>query len=467
MADLVSDFANSVSWPEASERAGIILAEADAAWRGGEVLASVGALRACDGALAGLGEGGGDGGDAEAAARVRFPDLHAPDWRRLVAALWLKRGHLLEALSASDGRVEPVFEALRSYDRALARLDADATERVGEAAAGAWMNRGNALQRLGGEKAVAEAARCYERTLALLDGLFTDDADALLRLALTRGAAWLNLGAARRAAADEGAADRGEKTASARDAFERAAAELEPWADRHAAARRNLAAAWTNLGLAREADDPAGAATAHADALRLAEGTAGERERAALLMNLGRARALAGEAGAGRAALREALRLLAPRERADAASAEHALRARHALCVALAADAPRDAAAAAEAAALADSGLALAGAIAGAPAWAREAASRLFEYGAWLRSERSDPGLAAWLEARLEPADPARLRAAWRAVERRRQEIVRRGFERLLGAEAGETGAELEALRALEERLRGLAAATQGGLNRA
>lgn len=445
------------------------LVAADAAWRSGDASRIAEGLAACEAGLVAVGELAATPDEAHAtlpgaaADAVDGADLPAEARVRLAAALWLKRGHLVEARAAAEGRAEFLVEALRGYDRALGLLASLPGEAEGELAAGLWINRGNVLQQLGGETSRAEALRCYERTIAFLEPI-----DGRGPHTLTLGAAWLNRGAAcRRGPAD---ADRAEALRS----FERAIVELGPVAEEHPAARRNLAAAWTNLGLLRaENKDARGALAAHERALEIAGAAAGPGDRAALRLHVAQARCALGETEAALEWLRPMIAELSARE--EPVAAEFALRARHAACVALGAQLSAEGEEItdathrrlAEAAALVAEGLAAARAWGARADWLREPSARLFEFGAWLYGTYGEERLADYLLAELEPADERRLRIASAAVERARQGLLQRGFEQLLGDAAERVTARLAGLRAVEERVRELAlAAAEAGAGR-
>jgi tetratricopeptide (TPR) repeat protein len=409
-------------------------------------------LRNCEDALAAL----------EALMPVQAHESRAAV--RLAAALWLKRGHLLE-LSAPSGGGEAVLEALRGYDRAILLLRSFPSEANGVTLAGAWLNRGNALQRLGSEAARAEAVNSYDSAIALFEPVIAASGtpDPLDVAAL--GAAWLNRGAACRSGS--GASARAEAV----KCYERAIIELGPVAAAHPAARRNLSAAWTNLGLVRlEGGDARGALAAHEKALALAGSEAGANEASALKLHLGQARRAVGDLAPALEILREVIEDCASREAADLSAADLGLRARHAACVVLgeqlAAEGEEVSASTherlAEAAALVAAGLALARAPGVASGRTLEPATRLFEFGAWLYQTFGEGQLAPFLLAELEPVDARRIEIARAAVGRARQQIIQRGFGRLAGEAAERAAAEFAGLRAVDERLREATALVAG-----
>ena len=446
------------------------LERADAVWRAQAMRQVPEALNGCDDALAGLTELA-ERAEAKAEFDVDAAAVGARERTRLEAALLLKRGHLLELRAATEGRAEAMVEALRGYERAIDLLakDGDAAAVAG-LLAGAWLNRGNALLALGTAATRAEAVRSYDRSIVLLGGLAAGgaavDSAEVIAWRAPLGAAWLNRGVALRASASDVTDKEGERLrAEAARAFERAIVELAPCAGEHAGARRNLGAAWTNLGLLRLGGDPRGAVEAHARALAISGETGGENDRAALWLNLGQARRAASDAAGALEALRGVLILVATREKEDLSAADIGLRARHAacttLCDLLAAEGEAVTEATrgrlAEAAALVDDGLGLLRELGGRAAKVGEPGARLFEFGAWLYRNYGEGQLAAYLTAHLEPVDARKIEIAGAALATARQEIVRRGFQELMGESAARIGDELAGLRAVETRLRELA----------
>lgn len=184
--------------------------------------------------------------------------------------------------------------ALACYDEAVARLrgaDLSAPE-IRRQLGVAWMNRGNALQKVADAASLAAAVRAYDEAIAVLRTLPIDATPAHRN---HYGAAWVNRGHAQLAAGD---------IPGAAASFEEAVAILAtlPLAE-SPYYLLNLTGAWTNLAHARLTAPPP------------------------------ETRASAFEA-AGDAA-RQALRLLAAAERTHAAFAEMGLRARRALVTAL------------------------------------------------------------------------------------------------------------------------------------
>jgi tetratricopeptide (TPR) repeat protein len=142
----------------------------------------------------------------------------------------LQRGHAQEA----QGQITA---ALAEYDRAITLL-AEHGEPPTSPAAGdlaiAWMNRGNALQRLD-EPSRTDAIGAYDQAISRLERLPLTHYPAW---AISLGAAWLNRGHALLAL----------DPSQAESSLQRAVRVLEAVSDPdHPAARRNLAGAWVNL----------------------------------------------------------------------------------------------------------------------------------------------------------------------------------------------------------------------------
>ena len=210
-----------------------LVAEACAVWRqGGEPAARV-TLERCDEAL-------------RQAAGVS-PELRA--------RVFLKRGQILE----SGRTLGKLIEARQSHEAGLAALG-ELGPRVHGACvrlrAQLWMNRGNALLAMQRAPEAREAVRSFDRALALLE----DDASDRDRSELAGvgeravwdamiGAAWLNRAAAASLGLD-GAEGHREQGRCLRHAVERLSAAAR---HEHETARRNLAGAWLNLGAWHEA----------------------------------------------------------------------------------------------------------------------------------------------------------------------------------------------------------------------
>lgn len=144
----------------------------------------------------------------------------------------LQHGQSLEA----QGRIP---EALAAYDQAIAVSRSDA-----RAHGVAWMNRGNALQKLDA-KSLGPAVEAYDRAIALFSSLpVATDLGARNHL----GSAWLNRGHALLLA---------EHTASAIESFERSIALLEQLpVDANPHFRLNLTGARVNLAHILITGDP-------------------------------------------------------------------------------------------------------------------------------------------------------------------------------------------------------------------
>ena len=153
-----------------------------------------------------------------------------------VAREWLQRGQKLEAAGQYS-------HALVAYDAAIAiQADADFAETTAASRGDsrrelgiAWMNRGNAAQKIGTAPAVAEAVQAYDHAIALFGERHPDPSGTSQN---HLGAAWLNRGHALLLAS----------ASTAVDSFENAIAALSlgPGRD-NAFVRRNLAGAYTNL----------------------------------------------------------------------------------------------------------------------------------------------------------------------------------------------------------------------------
>jgi hypothetical protein len=224
-----------------------------------------------------------------------FPDASEIDAINAEASVLMKRGIALMSNAGAD--MSSVVEALDCFDRALAirlRLPVETIPVLGYSLAACWLNRADALARIGAEKIVL-ALTSYDEGIALLRRLpLHEDPRFPRRLAI----AHQNRGLALRAQAPPAAAD-------AILAFAEAAAVLDR--DESAAIpdrQQLLATVWTNLAIARSAE-----ATE------------------------------ASESQAREAALR-AIALVASAEATDADSAEVGLKARHVLCQTLASRLP-------------------------------------------------------------------------------------------------------------------------------
>ncbi|EIP98762.1 hypothetical protein OpiT1DRAFT_03229 [Opitutaceae bacterium TAV1] len=387
----------------------------------------------------------------------------------LVAAVWLVRGHLLE----TQPDPQQVLEALRCYENAIATLRRQppggpgaatgaAPPRLTAPLAGAWMNRANALLRFGTPEAFEEAIRNYDQALALWKNVPDDDPSMPRNAA---GAAWMNRGNALLQLGGE------ERLPEALRSFDEALALLEPLAARgEPAACRNLASVCGNRGLVLMArGDAAGIADAialHERAvatlrpLATADAPGIRIELAGALLNLGQARWASAQTPAALAELREVLQLVASREADDLRAADTGLRARHAACVIFAAQIAQSrpggeerAALVAEAGDFADEGLALARTWAARGDWLQPAATRLYEFGAWLYRTQQPRFLAEFLLEFLGDNDEPRRRIAAHAVTAARQKLVQNGFAGMSGDALQDALDLLQSLHDVEERL--------------
>jgi tetratricopeptide (TPR) repeat protein len=441
-------------WTALAKDAQAAVMAAEEAMRTKEGERMVAALQGCDRALKALPE-----------EQVN-PETKAPNPEDPLAAvrarLWLWRGRLLVLAD----KPEAVVQGLQSLDQAIARLRlAGPGEEVKNSLALAWMNRGSGLFRLGSREALAEAVRSYDQAIAAMELRTGVDANML-------GAAWMNRGVGlmhleEPAEAKESVAAR---LADAVKAFEKAAGLLEPLAaGGQVAARRNLASVWSNLGMLRaRLDDAAGALDAHRRGVELfrplaAEGGAADVfDLAARVFNLGQACGAAGEGDAALLAAREAMELAEGVHLGEPQVIELALRARHAVCVALGArlaagraqaEDPARKALLAEAGDLVEDGLAAFKGRPELPAGVAQSAARLYEFGAWLYRTQQPQFLGEFLLEHLGD-DPARAQIAAAAVKAARQALVQRGFNETMGGDMARVAEMLQDLGAVEERLK-------------
>ncbi len=399
-------------------------------------------------------------------AETKAPDPAAPLSAER-AMVWLWRGRLLVLAD----KPEAVVQGLQSLDQAIARLGlAKADDGVKNLLASAWMNRGSGLFRLGSREALAEAVRSYDQAIAAMELRTGVDANML-------GAAWMNrgVGLMHLEEPDETKESVAARLAEVTKALDKAVALLEPAAATgHAAARRNLASVWANLGIVRvRREDPAGALEAHRKGVELfrplaAEGGAAEMfDLAARVFNLGQACTAAGEADAALAAAREAMELAEGVHLGDPQVIDLAMRARHAVCVVLGgrlaagralAEDPKRAELLEEAGDLVEDGLAALKGRAELPEGVAQTAARLYEFGAWLYRTQQPQFLGEFLLEHLGE-DEARARIAAAAVKAARQALVQRGFNETMGGEMDRVRGMMQDLAAVEERLKERAAA--------
>lgn len=437
-----------------------VIAALDAARKSGQPAQYQAAMQECDRLIAALGEPvpavASPTTEASGGAVERALDPKAA----ARSTLWLKRGHLLEAM----GTGEAAGQALESYGRAIAALEGEPGTGPKMGRAVAWMNRGNVLQRFRDERAWSDAVRCYDQAVGWL-GSLSDKGQVNAELANMLGAAWMNRGAALRQFGKP------ERWAEALKSFEQALGLFQQLATANAAATPNVIAAWGARGEAKLAlGEPAEAARSHEEALSTLRAWAARTGQAlepwdfgGIIFQLGQARAQAGDADGALRELREVLKLVADDERDEVPAAVLGLQSRHAVCVILGARLAADSAGAgaaelrAEAGDLAEEGLAI------AALWAGRGEEgliggpgmgvRLFEFGAWLYRTQQPQFLAEFLgEHAGDPQGPRR-QLALQVLAQTRQDIMKRPLPNLSAAEIGRTQAMLEGLRALETKL--------------
>ncbi len=415
---------------------------AEMAWRSQVPEALMAAVAGCGQALRAL--------PAESQLSSGAPDP-ADEFAKERAFLWLWWGRLL-VMADNPSAVQAGIDSL---DQAIVRLRASCVHGQGDwaqpALAIAWMNRGQGCSRKDTPEDLATAVGCYDQAVLLLtDG----DQNALGAALMNRAVNMMRLN----------------KNDDAEKALELAVAALKPLAETRVAARRNLASAWSNLGLLRlQAEDAAGALAAHREAVSLLRplvangGVAGNRDLAARLLNLAQAADAAGETDAALDAGREALALsIVDGAEAGVHGLELALRARHGLCVTfggILATKPMNAAARPswieEAGDLVEAGLA---AYAGVnvnegSGEISQLAARLFEYGAWLYRTEQPQFLAEFLLEHLDESE-AHAKIAADAVVAARQAVVQRGFAEVETGDLDRSSGQLQGLVAVEERVR-------------
>ncbi len=368
--------------------------------------------------------------------------------------LWLWWGRLL-VLADNPAALQAGLDGL---DQAIVRLRAavaleDAAGWARPALAIAWMNRGQGCTRKGGPDDLRAAVGCYDQAIGqLLDG---GDVNALGASLMNRAVLLLRL----------------EDVAGAEAALRQAIDVLTPLAATGDAAARNLASAWSNLGVLRlEAGEPTAALEAHREALvwlrpvAAKGGVAGALDVAARLTNLAQAADAAGEFAEALAAGREALQLISKTTGGDTVQRTGLwLRAAHGLCVALGGQLSARPDAAERAAWIDEAGDVLERALAefaaikpgtGADEAAAPAA-RLYGYGAWLYRTHRPRHLTAFLLAHLD-ATETRAKVAAEAVVAARQDVVQRGFEDAAAGGLERDGELLRGLSGVEERVRAI-----------
>jgi len=440
-----------------------VVASLDTAWRSGDAAQWQAGVRECDRMLAALGDGVAvnpaevpkvEASPVEGDAAVATVDPRTT----ARSTLWLKRGHLLEAM----GTGEAAGQALECYGRAIAALEGLPGPRPAVGRAVAWMNRGNVLQGYRDERAWAEAVRCYDQAIGWLGSLSANgqvDAEMANMLA----AAWTNRGSALRQFGKK------EQWEDAAKSFEQSLGLFQQLAAVNPALVPNVISAWGNRGDAKFALGEMGeAARSHAEAkatLKKWSVQNGQKlepwDFAGPAFQLGQALGQAGDADGALVEMREVLALVAPDENEEVPAAILGLRARHAVCVILGARMSVGGEAAAglraEASDLAEEGLVLAAVwkgrqeeeMIGGPALGL----RLYEFGAWLYRTQQPHFLAEFLSDHLGDPDGPRASLAAKVLAQTRQEILQRPLPNLSPAEITRTQALLEGLRTLESRL--------------
>jgi len=447
-----------------------VIAGLDAARKAGQPAQWQSAIQECDRVIAALGE------TAPAVTPVAetvgggAPERELDPKAAARSTLWLKRGHLFEAM----GTGEAAGQALESYGRAIAALEGEPGTGPKMGRAVAWMNRGNVLQRFRDERAWSDAVRCYDQAVGWL-GSLSDKGQVNAELANMLGAAWMNRGAALRQFGKP------ERWAEALKSFEQALGLFQQLATANAAATPNVIAAWGARGEAKLAlGEPAEAARSHEEALGTLRAWAARTGQAlepwdfgGIIFQLGQARAQAGDKEGALRDLREVMKLVADDERDEVPAAVLGLQSRHAVSVILGAQLAADNAGAgaadlrAEAGDLAEDGLAI------AAIWAGRGEEgliggpglglRLFEFGAWLYRTQQPHFLAEFLGEHAGDPQGPRAQLALQVLTQTRQDIMKRPLPNLSAAEIGRTQAMLEGLRALETKLGQRTVARSGG----
>lgn len=422
-----------------------ILAEAEGAWRAMDARRMTDAVAACGRLLRDL--------PVERTVSSGAPDATDP-FARERSQLWLWWGRLL-VLADNPAALQAGLDGL---DQAIVRLRAAVTLAGAEgwarpALAIAWMNRGQGCTRKGEPDDLRAAIGCYDQAIGqLLDG---GDVNALGASLMNRAVLLLRL----------------EDAAGAEAALRQAIDVLTPLAATGDAAARNLASAWSNLGVLRlDAGEPASALAAHREALMWLRpvaakgGVAGALDVAARLANLAQAADAAGEFAEALAAGREALDLISTANGGDSVQRVGlGLRAAHGLCVALGGqlsarpDAAERAAWIAEAGDVLERGLAEFAAIKAeaGPGETAAPAARLYGYGAWFYRTHQPRFLPEFLLEHLD-ATEARAKVAAEAVVAARQDVVQRGFDHAAGGGLERDRELLRGLSAVEERVRAI-----------
>ena len=425
-------------------------ASAEDAWGSGDPQRLGDGLRACDAALTLV-------QSAVVAAAPDQPVVLPVALAEVAQHVWLQRGHMLDALASVNGETKWVVEALRSYDQALG-MGQQLSAEAGFMAV-AWISRGKGLQRLGSPEALTEALRCYDETIAVVG---TPNEAMSVELGNTLSAALMGRAGLlqKRGGKDDAGA--------ALQALEQAVVCLQACGD-HLMARRNLASAWTNIGLIRQASgELAAAVEAQSQALVIIDAFFGLNpeavrvERAAILLNLGQAQCALHDTSAGLANLRLAVSSAGPRASNDPTAADTVLRARHALGVTLgaqlAAASPDEASRSAwlaEAGDAVEEGLALLTGWGERAGWFAAIGNRLYDFGAWFYRTQQPQFLGEFLLEHLGQ-DPERARIAASAVQATRESITQRSFSGVAHDAMERALDVLQAMTAVEVRIKSL-----------
>ena len=425
---------------------------AEEAWRSGDPAQLGDGLRACDSALTLV-------QSAVVAPGPDQPVVLPVALAEVAQHVWLQRGHMLDALASVNGESKWVVEALRSYDQALGM-----GRQLGAATgfmAVSWISRGKGLQRLASPEALTEALRCYDETIAILTAP-GESQPLSVELANTLGAAWMGRAGLLQKRGELGGPN------GAEHALEQAVACLQTGGDLPMA-RRNLASAWTNLGLVRQGGGQLPAAVeAQSQALAIIESLfeldpeALRVERATILLNLGQAQCAVHDTASGMDNLRLAISSAGVRAANDPSAADTVLRARHALGVTLGAqlaaaapDAQTRSAWLTEAGDAVEEGLALLTAWGERAVWFTAIGNRLYDFGAWFYRTQQPQFLGEFLLEHLGE-DRERAKIAASAVQSTREAITQRSFSGV-AHEAMESALDvLQAMTEVEARIKAL-----------
>ncbi|CAM3001064.1 tetratricopeptide repeat protein [Rariglobus hedericola] len=412
----------SIEQVQAEARA--MIHASSAAWMSQDAAQITAALQACEQVLKAM------------PPEKTVPESGAPDPTDVLATeralAWLWRGRFLVAADNPD----LVVKGLQSLDQAIARLVLAGNAE--ESLSIAWMNRGSGLFRLGSHEALAEAVRCYEKAIELLERAPDNARNALGAAFMNRGVGLMHLDHVK-----DSPESIETRLAEAVRSLERAVEVLQPLASTQVAAQRNLASTWANLGMLHtRRKNTEAAEVAHRQAVELFRpiaaqtGSPGAFELAARLFNYGQASGEGGHTIEALAAGREAIVLADSVDAADLQAAELALRARHAVCVVLGGllaagrvqtQDPDRAARLEEAGDLVEDGLAQLMARSETTVGMMAAGARLYEFGAWLYRTQQPQFLGEFLLEHLGD-DPVRTQIAEASVQAARQALVQRNF---------------------------------------